>query len=243
MDADRKHALWGGIFYLLTFATSIPAVFLLDPILNDTNYVLGAGSEGRVMFAGILDVLVGLTGIGTAVALYPVVKRQNHAAALGFVTARMYEAAVIMIGVVCLFAVVTLRQEAVAADDATLTVLGQSLVAVRDWTFVLGPGVAPGLSALLLGYLLYRSGLVPRWMPLMGLIGAPLFLAARVGTIMAGDPDPTVFGGVTTVPIAVWELSIGIWLTFKGFLPSPVTTGNGRGAHMSTGSAELAEVS
>src|SRR6478609_5877108 len=148
MGSLRNAALIGGVFYVLTFAASIPALFLLGPVLNDPNYIVSAGSDTQVTLGAFLDLVTALTGIGTAVALFPVVRRQGEALALGFVTSRMFEAAVIVIGVVS---------------------VGQSLVAVRDWTFLLGPNVMAGLNALLLGTLLYKSGLVPRVIPMTGL--------------------------------------------------------------------------
>ena len=161
--------------------------------------------------------------VGTAVALFPVVKRQSEALALGFVTSRMLEAAVIVIGVVSLLAVVTLRTPgAIGAEAHSLVVAGQSLVAVRDWTFLLGPNVMAGLNALLLGTLLYRSGLVPRMIPALGLMGAPLLLAVTFAT-MFGLTQHGSMWWVLAAPIFVWELSLGLSLVVKGFKPSPVT--------------------
>src|SRR3954462_172672 len=143
----RKTALVAGVCYLITFVASIPAVFLLDPVLNDPDYIVGPGADTQVLVGGLLDLVNALACIGTAVALFPVVRRQNEAVALGFVTSRVYEAAVIMIGVVSLLAVVTLRRDgAEGADADTLVTVGRGLVAVRDWTFLLGPGLAPGLN-------------------------------------------------------------------------------------------------
>ncbi len=174
MDPVRRTALVAGLFYLLTFAASIPAVFLLDPVLNDADFIVGSGTDGRVVLGCLLDLVNAVACVGTAVVLFPIVKRQNEAVALGFVTSRLFEAAVIVIGVVSLLAVVTLRQDGAAgADAATLVTEGQALVAVRDWTFLLGPGLIPGINALLLGSLMYQSGLVPRLIPVMGLDRRP----------------------------------------------------------------------
>jgi hypothetical protein len=225
MDTSRRTALIAGVFYLITFASSIPAVFLLDPVLNDPDYILGSGSDTQVVLGCLLDLVNAIACVGTAVALFPVVKHQNEGVALGFVTSRMFEAAIIVIGVVSLLAVVSLRQAgAEAGGRASLVTAGQALVAVRDWTFLLGPGLMPGINALLLGYLMYRSGLVPRWIPTVGLVGAPLLIASAVGRMFAGQDQLVVFAAVATVPIFVWELSLGVYMTFKGFRPSPITT-------------------
>jgi hypothetical protein len=223
MDPVRKTAMWAGVLYLVTFASSIPAAFFfLDPVLSDPNYVLGAGADTRVITGGLLDMVNAFACIGTAVVL----KRQNEAVALGFVTSRLLEAAIISVGVVSLFAIVALRQDlggAAAADDASLTTVGAALVAVRDYTFHLGPGVMAGVNALLLGSLLYRSGLVPRVIPLMGLIGAPLIISAKVATILGVNDDSTVWSLIALAPIFFWELSVGVWMMAKGFRPSPIT--------------------
>ncbi|HEX8094405.1 DUF4386 domain-containing protein [Jatrophihabitans sp.] len=224
MDSTRRTALIAGIFYLLTFAASIPALVLLSPVLNHPDYIVSAGSDTRVLWGCVLDVVTALTGIGSAVALYPVVKKQNHAVALGFVTSRMFEAAVILIGVVSLLAVVTLRQDVAGTpgtDPATLTTVGQALVAVRDWTFLLGPNLMAAVNALLLGSLMYRSRLVPRIIPAMGLIGAPFWLAVT-GMSFFGLAEHGLFG-IAVLPVAAWEFSVGVWMVVKGFRPSPIT--------------------
>ncbi len=225
MDAWRQLALAGGLAYLMTFIFSIPAVFLYGPILSDPAYILSAGADSQVLLGALFDLVTALACIGTAVALYPVIKRQSSAASIGFVATRIFEAAVIVIGVVCLMAVVNLRQAgpATGTDASALVAVGQGLVAVRDVTFLVGPGVMPGLNALLLGYVLYRSRLVPRAIPAMGLIGAPLFLVLAAASILGMNEQTSLVSGIAVIPIFFWELSLGLWLTFKGFRPSAVT--------------------
>jgi len=226
LDPTRKAAFVAGTFYLLTFVSSIPALLLLGPVLDDAGYIVGAGPDTSVLWGSFLDFVNALACIGTAVALYPVVRRHNHGLALGFVTSRMLEAAIIMIGVVSLLAVVTLRQDfagASDADPATLVTTGQALVGVRDWTFLLGPGFMAGINALLLGTLMYRSRLVPRIIPTMGLIGAPLLLAANTATFFGLNDQLSTWSLLATLPVAAWELSLGVWMIVKGFRTSPVT--------------------
>jgi hypothetical protein len=218
MDSMRKTALVAGVLYLITFISSIPAVFLLDPVLSNPNYIVGAGADTQVIGGAFLDLVNAIASIGTAVALFSVVRRQNEGFALGFVTARMFEAAVIVVGVVSILAVVTLRQAgATGADAASLVTTGRALVAIRDWTFLLGPSLIPGVNALLLGYLMYRSRLVPRLIPTLGLIGGPLLISSAVGTMFGLNDALSVWSGVALLPIFLWELSLGLWMTFKGF--------------------------
>jgi hypothetical protein len=224
MDSMRRTALVAGVLYLITFAAGIPpAAFLLGPVLDNPTYIVSSGADTQVLFGAFLDLVNALACIGTAVALFSVVKRQHEGFALGFVTTRMLEAAIIAIGVVSLLAVVTLRQAGAAgADAASLVTAGRALVAIRDGTFLLGPGVIPGLNAVLLGYLMYRSRLVPRLIPAVGLIGAPLFLVSASVSILGFNEQVSVLSGIAVIPIALWELSLGLWLTFKGFRPSAV---------------------
>jgi 4-amino-4-deoxy-L-arabinose transferase-like glycosyltransferase len=226
MDPMRRTAVIAGGLYLLTFASSIPARFyFLDPVLSDPRYVVGPGADTRVLVGGLLDVVNALACIATAVVLFRVVKRQDETLALGFVTSRLLEAAVISIGVVSLFAVVTLRQDtagAAGADEASLIAVGSSLVAVYEWTFVLGPNVMAAVNALLLGTLLYRSGLVPRAIPLVGLVAGPLLLASVAGVVFGTHDLSDGVHVIAALPIAAWELSLGVYLVVRGFTPAAV---------------------
>jgi hypothetical protein len=189
--------------------------------LDDPDYIVSSGADTQVLLGSFLDLVNAFACIGTAVALFPVVKRQNEGVALGFVTARLMEAAIIVVGVVSLLSVVTLRQAGSAgADAASLVTAGRVLVAIRDWTFLLGPSLMPGVNALLLGYLMYRSSLVPRVIPLLGLIGGPLLLASATATMFGINDPVSVWSGIAVAPIFLWELSLGVWLVVKGFNPS-----------------------
>ncbi len=228
MTAARKTALVAGVFYLITFAASIPALILIGPVLHDPGYVNSAGADPRVAAGCLLDLVNAIAAVGTAVTLFPVVRRQNEGLALGFVASRSFEAAVIVIGVVSLLAVVTLRKDLAAApgtDPDALVAAGRSLVAVRDWTFLLGPGLMPAFNALCLGTLLYRSRLVPRLIPAIGLAGAPLLLAVAVATLFGVNTQTSALSEVATIPIFAWELSVGVYMTVKGFRPAPVIGG------------------
>jgi hypothetical protein len=218
-DPTRVTALVAGALYLLTFLSSIPAAFLLGPVLTDPGYIAGPGLDGQIRFAALLDLVNGFAAIGTAVALFSIVKRQHEGFALGFVATRLFEAGTLAIGILCMLAVVSLRQAGTTAADAgSLVAVGQGLVAVRDWAFVVGTGMA-GFNALLLGTLLYRSRLVPRAIPALGLIGAPIFLTFVVAKILGADLGAAT-QGLAVAPIFVWELSVGLWMTFKGFRAS-----------------------
>jgi len=184
-----------------------------------------------------------LACIGTAVTLFPVVKRQNEATALGFVASRLLEATIIMIGVMSLLGVVTLRQDlggATGANAETLVTTGRSLVLVRDWTFLLGPGLMPGINALLLGSLMYRSRLVPRIIPTLGLIGGPLLIAGAIATFFGLTEQVSAWSAIGTLPVAAWEVSLGVWLVVKGFQPSPIISAPTDAEHVGRRSPSVA---
>jgi hypothetical protein len=206
-----------GALFLITFATSIPAVLLYHSILNDTDFILGGGgSDTQVFLGAFLELLLLVANIGSALALFPIVKRQNEGVALGYVTARVMESAFIAVGILSLLAITTLRQD--GGDAGTLVPIGQSLVAIHDWTFVLGPGFVVGIgNGLLLGYLMYRSGLVPRGMAVLGLIGGPLIVISGVLVVFGVFDQGGLGQGIATIPEFFWELSLGIYLLVKGF--------------------------
>ena len=220
MNSLRKYSLSAGLFYLLTFV-SIPTLALYRSV-RGPGFVAGPGPDTPVILGVLLEMIVALAGIGTAVALYPVVKRQGEARAVGFVASRVLEAATIYVGIVSLMSIVTLRR-AGAGTGALVT--AQGLAAQYQWTFFFAQSFIPAVNGVLLGSLMYQSRLVPRWLPVLGLIGAVLLVASwfaiLVGLIGAVSP----VAGITALPIAVWEFSLGVYLTIWGFRSSPITAG------------------
>jgi len=215
MDATRKAALAAGLFYIGTFIFSIPALALYDGVLNDPAFVLGAGGDRGVLWGSLIEILTALACIGTAVAVYPVIRRHGPGRAIGFVASRTLEAAVIVTGVVTVLAVYTLRQK--GGDPATLTTTADALVAVKDWTFLLGPGVMPVVNALCFATVLRQSRLVPRWIPTVGLIGAPLLATSSIATLFGGWEQTSSMALLMALPIAAWELSVGVYMAVRGF--------------------------
>jgi hypothetical protein len=224
----QKIARVTGVLFVITFVTSIPPVlFLYGPLLDDPRYILGGGAaDDGASLGALLELLLIIANIGTAVVLYPVVRRVNEILALGFVAARVVESAFIAVGIISVLSLVTLRQEAAAGADAgSLLAVGGSLVALHHWTFLLGPGFVVGVgNGLILGYLMYRSGLVPRGMAILGLIAGPVLLARFVGILFGVFEPMSVLGGLMVVPEFIWELSLGIWLIVKGFDPSALAS-------------------
>ena len=217
MTSFRKTALVGGILYLVTFVGSIASAILVGPALNDPAYVLGAGADQQVGFAAILE-LVNVFGlIGCGIVFFSVVRKVHEGLAIGYLATRLFEGAIITISVVGLLSIITLRQQVAAgADGEALAPVAAALVAVRNWAIVIGSNMAP-FNALMLGTALYRARLVPRWMPALGLVGAPILISFVIGLILGVAQTGTPFHLVAVLPFFVWELALGLWLTFKGF--------------------------
>jgi hypothetical protein len=224
VDSQRKTALTVGVLFILTFITSIGAVFAYGSVLSDPNYITGAGADGRVFLGAFLELFLILTNIGCAVVLFPLLKQQNEGLALSYVAARIVECTFILIGILSLLAIVTLRQTATTADAGSLVTVGKMLHAIKDWTFLLGPGFTDGIgTGLVLGYLMYRSGLVSPRMALFGVVGGPLLAASGAAVLFGVIPQGSSLQGIATAPEFIWEAFLGLWLTFKGFSPAPIS--------------------
>ena len=209
--------------YLITFFTGIPAYFFYVPVLADPRYIVGAGADTSVSFGAFLELILIIANIGTALVLYPILKRQNEILILGYVTARVMECVFIAVGIISLLTVVSLRQGAAAgADAASLVAVGESLVALHEWTRQLGPGFVVGIgNGLILGYLMYTSRLVPRGMAVLGLIGGPLIIVHGVAVLLGVIEADSVWQ-VGVIPEFLWELLLGIWPIVRGFNPSAI---------------------
>src|SRR5437763_2409420 len=175
MTLDQKRARVFGVLYLITFITSIPALLLYQPVLdNPVAYIAGTGHDKQILFGAFLELLLIIANIGTAVVIFPIVRRQSEELSLGYVTARLFECMFILVGILCVVGIVTLRQETAGANEGTVA---YTLAAIKDWTFLLGPGWVVGWgNGLILGYLIYRTQLVPRPWPWLGLVGGPVII-------------------------------------------------------------------
>ncbi|MFI7482403.1 DUF4386 domain-containing protein [Kocuria sp. M1R5S2] len=220
MISARRTAVATGVLFLISHITSVPALLLRDPVLNDPNFLLGTGPVTPILLAALLDVLLALSVVGTAVAIYPVVRRQNEGVALGYVGLRTLEAAVIAAGVVALLAVVTLRTGLTGISGAEATKLGSALVALHNATFLLGPGLVLGTNTVLLAWLLYRSGLVPRFIPVLGLIGRPMVFVVAATQLFGAIEQYSSWATMTAMPAFAFELALAFYLIIKGFRPS-----------------------
>ncbi len=230
MSGLRKTALLVGILFVITYITSILAKFALyPPLLDNPAYILGDGQDTPVLWGALSEAILIIANIGTAVALFPVLRRRFPGLALGYVTARVMESVFIAVGILTILSIVTLRQDFAGSgetDRAVLATVGHAFVTLQKWTFQLGPGFVVGVgNGLLLGYMLYRTNLVPRGMAILGLVGGPLICLSGAAVILGVIDGGSVGQTVASIPEFLWELSLGIYLIIKGFKPSPLTAG------------------
>jgi hypothetical protein len=225
VSSDQRAARIFGVLFIITFLTSIPAVLLFQPVLDDpAGYIAGGGKDNQIYLGVLLEFLLILANVGTAVVLYPIAKRQNRTLAIGYVAARIIESVFLAAGIIFVLGVVSLRQDSPEAAD-----LAVSLAALKDWTFLFGPGfTVPFGNGLILGYLMYKSGLVPRRMTYLGLVGGPLLLFGQIGVLFDWW-DPTGPAGLLVAPEFFWELSLGIYTAVWGFkVTAPILASRAR---------------
>ncbi len=227
-ESDRqsqKLARLTGALFLITFATSIPpALSFYLPALNEPAFVLGGGFDSGVSLGAFLELLLIVANIGTALALYPILRKRFAVLSLGYVAARLTECGFIAVGIIALMALNTLRLQGAGADEGALMVAGQSLVAVHDWTFRLGPGFVVGIgNGLMLGYMMWKTRLVPRALSILGLVGGPALLLAGTAVLFGVIDAGSTAQVIATIPEFFWELSLGVWLLVKGFDSAALT--------------------
>jgi hypothetical protein len=241
MSLDQKRARWFGVLYLMTFATSIPALLLYQPVLdNPVAYITGAGHDKRILFGAFLELLLIISNIGTAVVIVPIMWRRYKELSIGYVTARIFESTFILVGIIAVLGIITLRNQTAGASEGTVA---YTLAALKDWTFLLGPDWIVGWgNGLILGYMMYRSRLVPRPWPWLGMIGGPLLFTVSTVIMFGGNhPSSTLHGlqGVLTVPEAAWELFLGIYCTIWGFKKDAPILSEGDEPHTSVSTTAL----
>lgn len=217
--SPRKLAIATGVFFLITHVTSIAAPALNGFAIGNT--AASAGSDTQLLLAAVLEVILAMANIGTAVALYPVVRRWNEGAALGYVGLRTLEAAVIAVGVLPLLVLVTLRQSiASTVDPATATAMADTLAIFYKWTLLIGPGLVCAVNTVVMAYILFSSHLVPRFIPILGLIGGPLIFIVTMARIIGSYATPPAWLAIFVLPIFAWEVSLALWLIIRGFRQS-----------------------
>jgi len=239
VSLDQKRARWFGVLYLITFVTSIPALLLYQPVLdNPVSYIASAGHDKRILLGALLELLLIVANIGTAVVIVPIMWRRYKELSIGYVTARLFECTFILVGIVSVVGIITLRNQVAGGSEGTVAYI---LAAIKDWTFLLGPGWVVGWgNGLILGYMMYRSQLVPRPWPWLGMIGGPLLIVSGTAILLGGN-DPSgglhAFQAIATIPEAAWELFLGVYCTIWGFRSDAPILAEGDEPHSSATTA------
>ena len=226
MALDQKRARWFGVLYLITFVTSIPALLLYEPALrHPVAFAAGSGNVNNIYLGALLELGTILSNIGTAVVIVPIMRRRYEDLSIGYVTARIVESTFILVGIIAMLGIATLHNDSAGAAEATVA---YTLAALKDWTFILGPGWMVGVgNGLLLGYMMYRTQLVPRPWPWLGLIGGPLIIISGTAVIFGGGHPSGSLQGLATIPEALWELFLGVYCTIWGFRrAAPILSGS-----------------
>jgi hypothetical protein len=222
---QRRIARTAGWLMAVTFLTSIPAALILyEPVLNEADYILGSDDDAGIRLGALLEIFLMIGNVGTAVVMYPILRRYSEILSLSYVASRTIEATIIGVGAISLLSIVTLRDDLAAsagADEASLLIAGETLVAIHDWTFLLGPGFCVGVNGILLGWMMYRTGLMPPRLALLGVIGGPLIFVSAIAVLL-GAYEQDGLHALFSVPEAAFEASFAIYLIVKGFRPSPI---------------------
>ncbi|MFB7587286.1 DUF4386 domain-containing protein [Streptomyces sp. NPDC056169] len=217
MDATRRTAVVTGALFLVTEVAAVAGLALYGPVLDGAAHVVGPGTDARVRAGALCEMVLLVAVIGTGVALYPVIRRRHEALAVGYVCGRLLEAAVIAVGIVAVLAVVTLRQDLAGGAGQAGEVAASALVAVHDWAFLLGPNVVLGANTLVLAYVMLRTGLVPRWIALLGLVGGGLICASAVAVLFGLYEQVSAPGTLAALPVFAWEVTLAVRLLARGF--------------------------
>ncbi|MFN8113638.1 MAG: DUF4386 domain-containing protein [Solirubrobacterales bacterium] len=220
---QKQRAHLAGWLMLSTFITSIGALILYQPVFDD-GYILSGGDDGAITFAALLEIFLMIGNVGTAVVMFPILRRYSETMSLSYVASRTVESAIIGVGVISVLSILTLHDDiagSIGADGSSLDIAGQSLVAVHDWTFLLGPGFCVGVNGILLGWMMYRTGLMPPKLAMLGVVGGPLIFVSAI-FVLFGAYEQDGFHSILTIPEAAFELSFALYLIIKGFRASPV---------------------
>ncbi|GGS23987.1 hypothetical protein Snoj_19590 [Streptomyces nojiriensis] len=220
MGSTRRTAIVAGVLFLVTEVAAIGGLALYRPVLHDTGYVLGSGADTQVFLGALCEFVLALAVTGTGAALYPVLRKRNEGAAIGYVCGRLLEAAVIVVGIINVLSVVTLRRQAegaASADGSSLVTAGQALVAFHDWTFLFGPNFVLGANTLVLAGLMYTSRLIPRWIAVLGLVGGTMICASATAVLFGVYEQVSAAGSLAALPVFAWEVTLAVRLLAKGF--------------------------
>lgn len=227
MNKYRTAAIYTGVFFLISDVASIAALLLFQPLLKNADFITSSGiSEPLILLGTVLEILTAFAAAATALVLYPILRKQSQSMALGYVIFRALEAAMILIGVLCVLAVLALRTNflASAGDPAIYQVVAGALIAIKNWSFVFGPNIILAVNATILGYLLLQSKLVPRTIALLALIDGPVILTVAILVLFGVVVQDSPIQILSAMPMLAFEVSFSLYLIIKGFKSEAIET-------------------
>ncbi|MBT2738930.1 DUF4386 domain-containing protein [Bacillus sp. ISL-7] len=221
MNSNKKAAKIVGILFILAAVTAVIGLNLYNPILKDSDYLIkGSEHTNQVIMGAIMELILVISAVGTATTMFPFLRKYNETIALWHVCFRFLEAVIIMVGVISVLSLLTLSREYATAsvpDIASYQASGILLKAVHDWTFLLGPNFMLGINTMMYSYIFFKSKLVPRFIPILGMTGAALVFVAALLEMFGIIQQVSVWGAILSLPVAANEMILAVWLIVKGF--------------------------
>jgi hypothetical protein len=228
MKSNQKAAKIVGVLFILAAVSAVAGVMLYDPILNGSDYLInGSKHANQVILGALMELILVVSAVGTATTMFPILRRYNETIALWHVCFRFLEAIVITVGVISVLSLLTLSQEFVAAgapDVAAFQTSGTVLKDIHEWTFMLGPNFMLGINTMMYSYIFYKTKLVPRFIPILGMTGATLVFICALLVMFDVIEQVSVWGGLLALPVAANEMILAVWLIMKGFNSSALAS-------------------
>jgi hypothetical protein len=225
---SKKAAKIVGVLFILAAVTAVVGLILYKPILKGPDYLItGSEHANQVILGALMELILVVSAIGTATTMFPILRKYNETIALWHVCFRFLEAVIITVGVISVLSLLTLSREYVAAgapDTSSFQASGIAIKAIHDWTFLLGPNFLLGINTIMYSYIFYKSKLVPRFIPILGMTGAALVFICALLVMFGVIQQVSAWGGILALPVAANEMILAVWLLFKGFNQSALTT-------------------
>lgn len=221
MTQDRRNGILIGIFYIVAAVSAVVAVLCYDPVLNDNWYLAVINGKKTELLVGVLnDLFLVMAAVGTAIMLFPYLRRWNEHLALGYLCFRFMEAVFIAIGAVSILGLLQLSIHYEASgihNQENLSDIGYLLQGLHRWTSMLGPNFMLGVNTILYSYLLFRTRLVPRPLAMFGMVTAVLVFTAGLLEMFGALEPYSAAKGFLALPVGVYEMSLAAFLIVKGF--------------------------
>lgn len=218
---DKINAALVGIFFIVAAVSSVTGLKLYDPILSDANFIIsGSTHYNQIISGAICELILAATATGTGIMLYPYLRQYSESLGLGYLCFRMLEVFFILLGIVSVLTTLSLSvhySNHIIQDNAMDESVGFAFISLHNWTFILGPNFMLAINTFLYSYTFFKTGLVPKGLSLLGLTAACLIMLAAILELFGIIYQISVWGILLAFPIALYEMSLSVWLIVKGF--------------------------